>query len=161
MSALLSLFWDWLCSSFLFKFGQYRMNSCKPTSALSLKSSHLYIYLATSPVETWKTRVSSFFSCLLSLLPNSSSSHSNQSCMYTDLRLTFLRYVSETTYLSKTSQWLSTNYLTECKHLILTVKGRGAPGGFSSVSLQVSCIHRLVPVSMRNMTYTSRFCQEL
>lgn len=56
--------------------------------------------------------------------------------MYTDLRLTFLRYVSETIYLSKNSQWLSTNYLTECKHLILTVKGRGAPGGFSSVSFQ-------------------------
>lgn len=90
--------------------------------------------------------MSSFFSCLFSLLPNSSSSHSNQSYMHTGLRLTFLSYVSETIYLSKNSQWLSTNYLTECKHLILTVKGRGAPGGFSSVFFQVSCIHRQVPV---------------
>lgn len=37
---------------------------------------------------------------------------------------------------SKTSQWLSTNYLTEYKHLILTVKDRGAPGGHSSISFQ-------------------------
>ena len=129
------------------------MNSCKPTSALSLMSIHLFIYLLTGPVEIWKTRVSSFFSCLLSLLPNSSSSHSNQSCMYTDRRLAFLRYVSETTYLSKTPQWLSTNYLTEGRHLSLTVKGRGAPGGFSSVSLQVSCIHKQVPVSVEHDLY--------
>lgn len=116
MSALSSLSWDWLCvlPSFL-SLANREWILVNPASALSLKSSHLFIYLATGPVEIWKTRVSSFFSCLFSLLPSSSSSHSNQSYMYTDLRLTFLRCLWNHLSLKKTlsgsapTTWLNAN----------------------------------------------------